>query len=101
MRSSLAGARTPFDSILCRQIVDGFLGEPVAIDRDAVGFAESAEAVGVIGVLVGEQNAGERFGGAADGGEPFTNLPGGKTGVDEQARIPGLEIRAISVGAAA
>lgn len=80
---------------------DRFLGEPIAIDRNVQLAAERAEAIGVIGMFVREENAGEAFWLAADLLETVANLAGAEAGVDQEAGRSGLEIGTIAIRATA
>ena len=76
---------------------DRFLGEAITKNRDGQFIAERAETVGVIGMLVGEQDAAETFGSATDLREALANLFRAKSGVDEETRVAVFEVSAISV----
>lgn len=80
---------------------DSFPGEAIAVDGNGELVAERAEAVGVIGMLVSEENAVQRFWSTADLGEALADLFGAKAGIDEEAGIAILKVGAITVGAAA
>ena len=80
---------------------DCFLGEPIAINRDGHFVAERAETVGMVGMLVRQQNPGEGFRRAANLRETFADLLGAETGIDQEPRITCFEVGTISVGTAA
>jgi hypothetical protein len=80
---------------------DRFLGEAIAENGDGKLVAESAEAVGMVGMFVSKENAAETFGSPTDLRETFANLFGAETGIDEKTGIAILEVGAIAVGAAA
>ena len=80
---------------------DRFLGEAIAVNGDGQFVAERAEAVGVVGMFVREENAAETFGRATDLGEAFADLFRAETGIDQETRAAGFEIGAIAVGTAA
>ena len=52
-------------------------------------------------VFVGDQNGGEIFRRAADGGEALADLARGKSGVNEDAAVFSFDVGAIAAGAAA
>ena len=76
---------------------DRFFGETIAVNRDGQFVAKRAKAVGVVGMFVREENAAQAFGRAANLGEPFTNLFGAETGIDQEASVARLEVGAIAV----
>ena len=80
---------------------DGFLGEAIAVNGNGQLAAERAEAVGVVGVLVREEDAAEAFGRAADLREAFANLFRAEAGIDQEPRVTAFEIGAIAIGTAA
>ena len=55
----------------------------------------------MVAVFVGEQDAVEPFGSAANGGEAFANLAAGKASVDEEAGFACFQVGAIAAGTAA
>ncbi len=73
----------------------------IAIDRDVQFRGEPDEAVDVVGMFVRDEDAGQPFGRATDGGKPFAGLAGAETGVDEQTGFPGFQVGAIAVGTTA
>lgn len=81
--------------------VDGFGGEAVAVDGDTEFSGDGAEAHDMVGMLVGDEDPVEGFGGAADTGEALADLAAAEAGIDEQARFCGFEVGAIASGTAA
>ena len=55
----------------------------------------------MIGMFVREENAAESFGRAANLGEPFPNLAGAETGINQQARVATFEVSTITIRTAA
>jgi hypothetical protein len=80
---------------------EGFAGGTVAINGDVELGGEADEAVDVIRMFVGDEDAGQSFGGAADTGQPLTGLPGAETGVNKNAGLTGFQVRAVAGGTAA
>ena len=80
---------------------DGFFREAVAVERDVQFCAEAGEALDVVGVFVRDQDAGQTFRRAADGGKPLANLPAAESGIDEDSRLCGFQIGAVTAGTAA
>ena len=80
---------------------DGFLREPVAIERDFQFRAEAGKSLDVVGMFVGDQDAGQTFRRAADGGEALANLAATETGIDEDPRFRCFEIGTVTAGTAA
>ena len=80
---------------------DRFFREAIAKDRHGNLVAQGTEAVGMVGMLVGEENSGEAFRRPANLREPLANLLGAEPGVDQEPRIAGFEIRAITIRTAA
>ena len=64
---------------------DGRGGEAAAVDGDAEFLGDGGEAGDVVGMLVGDEDGGERFGVDVDGGEAFEGFLAGEAGVDEDA----------------
>ena len=60
--------------------------------------AECLEPLRVVGVLVGEQDAVERLGRAAQLGQSQADLTAAEAGVDQQPRLLCFKIRGISPG---
>ncbi len=79
----------------------GVLGGAVAKDRNMKFIGNAKEAADVVGMFVGDEDGGEIFRGASDGGEPLPDLARRKAGVDEHAGFGGLEVGAIAGGTAA
>ena len=81
--------------------LDDFLGEAVAVDGNLVLGAEDGEALDVVAVLVGDEDAGEGFRGAVEGEEALANLASAEAGINEDAGVVGFEIGAVAGGTAA
>lgn len=79
----------------------GIAREAIAINGDLEFGTKRGEAVDVVGVLMGDENAGEPFRRAADGGEPLAKLAETEPGIDEDAGIVGFQVSAIAAGTAA
>ena len=74
-------------------------GEAVAIDGNGVAFGEDGEAADVVAVLVGEEDGLDVGDGATDGGEAEFDLFSAEAGIDEDARVLGLEVGAVAAAA--
>src|SRR5579872_4909722 len=75
---------------------DGFLGGSVAINGKVELGTEADEAVDVVRMFMGHQDAGKSFGTTADGGKALPDLAGAETGIDEDAGFIGFQIGAIA-----
>ena len=75
--------------------------ESVAENRNVQLGGDHSEPLRVIGVLVRQKDAGQRFGGPSDAGEPIANLAPAEAGVDEQTHVIRLQIGAIAPGTTA
>ncbi len=84
-----------------KHVFDGFLGQAVAIDWDAKLFAQDCQPLGVVGVFVRNEDAGEAFRRSANGCQAFPNLTNAQPGVDQKARFVRFEIGAVAGGATA
>lgn len=91
---------TTFKSHLKLEL-DGLLGEPVAVDRDIQFCPEAGKSLDVIGMFVGDQDAGQTFRRAADAGEALANLAATESGVDEDAGIRCFQVGTVTAGTAA
>jgi len=80
--------------------LDGFLREPVTINRDLKFPGEDSQTLSVIGMLVGDENSTQVFRRSTDPQQTLTNLPRAQSGIDEQAGVIGFEIGAVSAGTA-
>ncbi len=80
---------------------DGVAGVPIAIDRDAQFRRQAGEALDMVGMFVGDEDAREAFGRAADGEETLADLASAQAGIDEEAGLVRLEVGAIAAGTAA
>ncbi len=80
---------------------DGFPGKPVAINGNVEFGTETDEAVDMVRVFVSDQDAGDAFGRAANGGEALPDLAAAETGVNEDTGLGGLQVGAIAAGTAA
>ena len=61
----------------------------------------ASQALDMVAVLVGDEDAGEIFRGAADGGEALADLAEAEARIDQDAGFVGLHVGAIAGGAAA
>ncbi len=77
-------------------ILDGFLGQTIAVDGNRQFGAQSGQALDVVAVLVRDQDSVQAFGSAADGSQPLANLTAAKTRIDKHARLLRLEIGAVA-----
>ena len=78
-----------------------FLGEPVAVNGNRQLAAQCAETVGMIGVLMSEQNARKTFRRPANLRQAFADLSRAEPGIDQEPGIASLEVGTITVGTAA
>jgi hypothetical protein len=81
-------------------VFDGFLGRAVAVDRNAELSTKLCQAMDVVGMLVGDEDAGQALRRATDGGQARPNLAQAEAGIDEDAGFIGLDIGAIAIGTA-
>lgn len=80
---------------------DGFAGVAIAVNGDVEFGGDGGEALDMIAVFVGDENARQPFGSAADGGQSLADLAAAEAGIDEQTRLTGLQIGTIATGTAA
>ena len=64
---------------------DGGGGEAAAVDGDAELLRDGGEAGDVVGMLVSNNDGGQRFGVDVDGGQALEGFLAAQTGVDEDA----------------
>ncbi len=76
---------------------DGGGGEAAAIDGDAKFLRDGGEAADVVGMLVGNNDGRERFGGDVDGGEALEGFFAAQAGVDEDAGAFGSDQSRIAI----
>ncbi len=82
---------------LCIQVAFHFLFcAAIAIDRDVQLFCDADEAVDMVAMLVGDHDGGEAFGDAADSLKPLAYLARAEPGVNQDARLGGLDVGAIA-----
>ena len=74
---------------------DFIAGWAVAVNGEAQLFGQGGEALGVVRVLVGDQDGVEFLGSAANGGEAKPDLARAQAGVHEDADFTGLDISGI------
>lgn len=80
--------------------LDDFLGQAVAVNGDVQPAGEHAEALGVVGMFVGDENSVQVFGRSPDTEESLTNLARAEAGINEQTGVVGLKIGAVPAGTA-
>ena len=68
-------------------------------DGQAKLFGHDVQAGDVVGVLVGDEDGGERLGRDALGGEAAAGFAAGEAAVDEHARLRGCKDRAVASAA--
>lgn len=68
----------------------------VAIDRDPQFVGEPAKPHDVIRVLMSDENCGEILRCASDAGEALANLAAAESGVNQDTRFVGFDVRAVS-----
>ena len=69
-------------------------------NRQAKATGENRRALDMVAVLVGDEQAGQGFCGNADLFQPPLDLLAGKTGIDQEPRLPGLDKSRIALAAA-
>lgn len=79
----------------------GFARGAVAVDGNAEFFSDHGEALDVIVMFVGDEDAIEILGCAADGSQSLADLAEAESGIDQQAGLIGFEVGAIACGTAA
>ena len=98
---ALAGFKEPaFEAVLELEL-GGFAGEAVAVDGDVELLAKGGKTVDVVGMLVGDEDAGETLGSAANERQTLAKLAQAEPGIDEDAGFFGFQIGAIAAGTAA
>jgi hypothetical protein len=76
--------------------LDGLACQPIAIERGVDPFAEARQALDVIRVFVGDKDSMETFGCSSDRGQALPDLAPAESGVDQQSRFVGLDVRTIA-----
>ena len=79
----------------------GFLRGAIAIDGQFQFPGERQQAGNVVGMLMGNQDAGKIFWGAANGREALADLTRAESRVHEDAGFVGFHVSAIATGSAA
>lgn len=82
-------------------VLDGFLGQTIAVDWNLHFGGKPDQPLDMIRVLMSDENSLQAFGRPSDAGQALANLASAEAGVDEQPCLAGLEIGAISAGTAA
>ena len=81
-------------------LLDGFLGQAVAVDGDVQLRGEHAESLDVVGMFVRDENSAQVFRCPSDPQQSLTDLAGAQTSVDEQTNAVALEMGAVAAGTA-
>lgn len=76
-------------------------GSAIAIDREARLLGNGREAGDMVAVFVRDENGGEVFRHAPEGGEALADLSPAEAHVDEQPRFVRFDVRSVAGGAAA
>src|SRR6185503_8150552 len=84
----------------CEFELDGFLREPVAVDRNLEPGSQDAQSLNVIGVFVRDENSAQLLGRPADPQQSLTNLARAQSGINQQPRVIRFEISAVAAGTA-
>jgi len=71
-------------------VFDGVFGEAIAVDWNAEAGAKDGEALDMIGVLVGDQDALKPFRVPLDARQAQADLPRAEPGIDQDPSIPGF-----------
>lgn len=82
-------------------ILGGVVRRAVAVNGNAEFFAKRGQTLDVVAVFVRDEDAGEIFRRAANGGEALADLAETETRIHENARLGGFHVGAIAVGTAA
>jgi hypothetical protein len=77
-------------------VLNGLVRGAIAKNREAQFRGKRAEALNVIAVFVGDDDAGQIFRDAADRGQTLADLPRAEPGIDENAGFVGLHVGAVS-----
>ena len=96
-----AGGEEPAGEPRLELILDRLLGRAVAVDGNAQLVAQRRQALHMVGVLVGDENAGQVLRRAANGGEALANLAQAEARVNEDAGLVGFHVGAVAGGTAA
>jgi len=70
-------------------------GETIAINRNPQLFGEAQKALDVIGVFVGNEDAGKVFRHPSNGFEAFANLAATESGIDQNTGFIGFDVSAV------
>ena len=73
---------------------------PIAVHGNTELLGEGGQSLDVVGVLVGDEDAGQGLGCAPDGCQAETNLAQTEPRIDQDAGLSALEVRAIPGGTA-
>ena len=98
---SVAGAEDAPVEFGLQQALQRVLGQPIAVNRNLQLRAQNRQTLNVIGMFVRDQNPVQTLRRPADAGQPLTDLPGAKTGIDKNPGLIRLHIGGIAAGAAA
>lgn len=79
---------------------DGFGGCSVGVNGQPRLACQHSKGLDVIGVFVGDQDAGEGLRGTTDGGEAGANLSRAQTRIDEEACVSRFEVGRVTGGTA-
>ena len=82
-------------------MLNRFLREAVAENRNLQLRAQRCQTLNVVAVFMGDENAVQSLRRAANGGKPLPDLTAAQTGVDEQPRLVRFEVSAVARRAAA
>lgn len=81
--------------------LDGFPGIAIAIDGDVQFGGDGGQALDVVVMLVGDENARQTFRSATKGGEALADLTSAEAGIDKQARFTRFQVSTIATGTTA
>lgn len=76
--------------------LDGFTGQSIAIERCIDLPPEAGQTLNVIRVFMGQKDSMEALGSSPNRSEALPDLAPAESGVDEQSRLVGLDVRAVS-----
>jgi len=80
--------------------LDGFFGEAIAIDGNLKLGGEHAEALGVVGMFVGNKNSAQVFRRPTDAQQTLADLARAQSRVEQQARVLRFQVGAVATGTA-
>lgn len=96
-----AGAENATLKLHLKLEFDCLLRESIAVKWNFQFRAEAHQSLNVVRVLMGDQDAGQTFRCASNGGEALANLAATEAGINEYARFRRFQIGAVTAGTTA